>query len=316
MSHALPKEGEGMEEARAIVPAAALFQDLYLCTAGKSMCYPGHSFGPDIRLNYLIHYVLKGRGVFETDHRQYHLVKGQGFLIEPGQTTRYEADARAPWTYIWIGFNGTLAPRILEELGLGQAYPVFSCKQAFRPEEILEDFFGLESEGVILSLDQHVLLLSFLHAIAQNLVRETEHKRLEGGRNYHIDKALEFIRANYSNQLHVSDLASYLGISRYHLFRLFQENLGQSPQEYITSFSLGQARELLTTTSFSIQEVAFLCGYSNAEIFSKAFKKKYGISPSKYRRYALEYPGIDPAEFLDACEERSNDAAKPAGFTK
>lgn len=196
---------------------------LYLCTAGRSACGPGHRFGPDVRLNYLIHYILSGTGRFETDKQRFTLYQGQGFLIEPGQTTCYQADEEDPWTYIWIGFNGTLAPRILESLKLKQNGPVFSCPAALQLEELAEK------------------LLSFFRILAQNPAQENGQRQPGEKSNYHIDKALGFIQANYSNQIHVSDVASYLGISRYHLFRLFTETTGHSPQEYIVSFCLGRA---------------------------------------------------------------------------
>lgn len=293
-----------MEQARAVLPAIPLFQDLYFCTAGRSVCCPGHSFGPDVRLNYLIHYILNGRGVFETDQHQYNLHQGQGFLIEPGQTTRYQADDRDPWTYIWIGFNGTLAAQIMKSLNLGKSDPIFSCPAAEDLDKIIKELLCLESEEAAHSLDQHVLLLAFFHLLAKNLAQEPEHSRSNEKGNYHIDRALEFIRANYSNQIHVADLANYLGISRYHLFRLFQDSLGQSPQEYISAFCLGRARELLTTTSFSVREIAMLCGYSNAEVFSKAFKKKYLAAPIQYRRYSQEHPGVNPAELISRNKNR------------
>lgn len=295
-----------MEQARAAIPAVPLFQDLYLCTAGKSVCCPEHSFGPDVRLNYLIHYILSGKGRFETDEKQYFLHQGQGFLIEPGLTTRYCADKDQPWSYLWIGFNGTLASKLLKTLGLGRSQPVFSCQIQNELEEIADMLLLPASSDVELSLNQHRLLLSFFHLLAQNLSAETQNDTNESKSNYHIYKALNFIRSNYSNQIHVSDVANYLGISRFHLFHLFKETIGHSPQEYIAGFCLGRAREMLTTTDFSVKEIAYVCGYSNTEIFSKAFKRKYCLSPFQYRRYALEHPGINPIDYIRRIKERRN----------
>lgn len=285
-----------MEKAQAALPAVLLFQDLYLCTAGKAICFPEHSFGPDVRRNYLIHYILSGHGCFVTEERQYTLYPGQGFFIEPGWTTRYSADKDDPWTYIWVGFNGEIAPELVKKLGLGQKRPVFSCPAAKELEEIVEKLLLPADSDRQLSLKQHTWLLAFLHVLAENLAPDPEGGTQGEKGNYHINRALNFIRANYANQIHVQDIANYLGISRYHLSRLFKETMGCSPQEYVAGFCLGQARELLTTTELAIGEIAFLCGYSNAEIFSKAFKKKYRFSPVQYRRYSVEHPGMNPME--------------------
>lgn len=91
-----------MEKVRLLLPGNRLFVDLYFCGGGRSSCFPGHGFGPDVRLNYLIHYVISGKGLFETDSRRYFLSKGQCFLIEPGVSTFYQVDSQEPWSYLWL----------------------------------------------------------------------------------------------------------------------------------------------------------------------------------------------------------------------
>lgn len=290
-----------MEQARVLIPEKHLFEDLYFCGGGRSVCMPGHSFGPDVRFNYLIHYVISGRGVFETDDLRYSLCKGQGFLIEPGVSTFYQADRREPWSYLWISFQGKLAGRIVQDLGMGKACPVFSCENGAALEDILDRLFDAPKAG--LSMYQHAQLLAFLHVLANKPEARQHRQHIDGSKNqnnYHIDKALVFIRANYSNHMQVSDIANYLGISRNYLFTLFQENMGQSPQEYLSGFRLGCARELLTTTACSIGEIALLCGYKNASVFASAFKRKYQISPSLYQKYNQEHPETNPTEFANS----------------
>ena len=116
--------------------------------------------------------------------------------------------------------------------------------------------------------------------------------------NYHMEKALAYIRDNYALPIRVSDVADYLGISRFHLRSLFMDMVKQTPQQYMAGFRLGRAREFLTTTDYPVRQIAQLCGYSNPDVFSKAFKRKYLASPSWYRQYALDHPGENPSESL------------------
>ena len=101
-------------------------QELSLCYCGYSICEAGHSFGPAVRPNYILHYVLDGRGTYRIGSRTYHLEREQGFLIEPNVMTFYQADAQQPWTYLWIGFQGTRADQLMREIGLSYRVPTFS----------------------------------------------------------------------------------------------------------------------------------------------------------------------------------------------
>ncbi len=287
-----------MEHANVAIPAVPVFQDLYLCTAGRSICCPGHAFGPDVRLNYLIHYILSGKGIFETDEIRYHLCQGQGFLIEPGRSTRYQADEADPWTYIWIGFNGALAPLLLNQLGLNRNHPIFSCRAGRELEQIACRLLQSAPSDIQLSMNQQSLLLSFFHVLAGCGPLQPHVPVSDTKANYHMEKALAYIRENYARRIHVTDVAAHLGISRFHLHTLFTETVRQTPQEYISGFRLGRARDYLTTTDYSVSQIAQMCGYSNADVFSKAFRRKYLASPSWYRRYLQEHPGENPSEYV------------------
>ena len=96
------------------------FSDLYLCFCGYESCQPLHSYGPAVRPNYVIHYIISGKGTFTIGNRTYRLTAGQGFFLMPNVRTYYEADADDPWTYLWIGFDGEKAASYVQELGLSE----------------------------------------------------------------------------------------------------------------------------------------------------------------------------------------------------
>ena len=82
------------------------YVDLCLCFCGIEVCKSSHSFGPAIREQYIIHYILDGKGIYKVGDKVYNLEKNQGFLICPGDLTYYETENDDPWTYIWVAFNG------------------------------------------------------------------------------------------------------------------------------------------------------------------------------------------------------------------
>ena len=101
--------------------------------------------------------------------------------------------------------------------------------------------------------------------------------------NSYVQKGIEYISANYSYPITVEDIASYIGLSRSHLFRSFQSILGVSPKEYLTDFRIKQACYLLKHSSLSITAIAGSIGFDNSLYFSKTFHKIKGLSPKEYR---------------------------------
>ncbi len=99
-----------------------------------------------------------------------------------------------------------------------------------------------------------------------------------------MKKAVSFIQSNYCNPIKVTDVADYVCINRSYLYTLFQNYLGMSPQQFLTTFRITKARELLDSTSYPIESIALSCGYNDALVFAKAFHAMKGMSPSQYRK--------------------------------
>ena len=82
----------------------------------------------------------------------------------------------------------------------------------------------------------------------------------------------------------VNNIIEYIGLNRSYLSTLFKKNIGITIQEYLTIFRLSRANELLDITNESIENVANSCGYKDPLIFTKAYKKKYGVTPTQHRK--------------------------------
>ena len=95
-----------MEDSYVLQLLKPKFKDFYLCFCGFAECEPLHSYGPATRPNYILHYVMKGKGIYQVGETKYHLKEGQAFLIEPESLTFYQADKKDPWSYLWVGFGG------------------------------------------------------------------------------------------------------------------------------------------------------------------------------------------------------------------
>ena len=99
--------------------------------------------------------------------------------------------------------------------------------------------------------------------------------------------AKKYLERNFASPLHLEDLAQHLGISKYHLSRLFHTATGFSFREYLSFIRLQEAKKLLADERSSISEIAQKCGFDNGNYFSKVFRSKFGISPGKFRELEI-----------------------------
>jgi AraC family transcriptional regulator len=99
-----------------------------------------------------------------------------------------------------------------------------------------------------------------------------------------LQRVLEKLHSDYGTDLALDDLAEAAGLSKYHLIRLFREGTGTTPSHYLSELRLGHATDLLGQTGREITEIAFEVGFGSLSTFERAFKKKYGVPPSEYRR--------------------------------
>lgn len=259
--------------------------DLKILFAGKAVCESLHSFGPAVRPNYIIHIVTKGKGRYQLDNESYEVTVGQGFIIPPDTRTFYQADKEDPWSYYWIGFEGDLAGFYLDALGCSGHHPVFQTENMERIIEIIEESFLWDQESLFAELMLSARLYEFLA-----LCKQTSENPVakDQPRNPHIREAIAYIRSYYATPMTVQSLAEALCLNRSYLSSIFKHEMGVTLQQYLTDHRLTRAAELLGLNNFSIDEIAEFSGYRDTLLFSKAFKRKYAVTPTAYRKTEYE----------------------------
>jgi len=92
-----------------------------------------------------------------------------------------------------------------------------------------------------------------------------------------------FISDNALNKLTMDEICANTHISKYHLCRIFKENMGVTIWEFIRKRRLSVAKQMLIYTDYKITEVAEKCGFTDSSFFTKVFSKEFGITPTAYR---------------------------------
>ena len=97
------------------------------------------------------------------------------------------------------------------------------------------------------------------------------------------DNLKKYIDEHYREEISLEFLAEQFHFSREYIGRIFRAKHGFAVYEYILQVRMKQAVELLRNPKLTLPVIADFLGYSNANYFSKAFRRFYGISPSDYR---------------------------------
>ena len=105
----------------------------------------------------------------------------------------------------------------------------------------------------------------------------------QGGIAPQVRDAVAIMDANLSGPVSISDIAVRLDLPLWKLNRLFRRHLHASPTTYYVDRRLARARDMLKNTSLPVGDIASECGYDNAEVFSRAYRSRYGMAPSKDR---------------------------------
>jgi AraC-like DNA-binding protein len=101
--------------------------------------------------------------------------------------------------------------------------------------------------------------------------------------------------------LSLSELARSLHVSAPHLCRVFKRSLGTGPMKCAQLIRLDKAVRLLERTEMCIQEIADRTGFGNPYHFSAAFRKTFGMSPTRYREARAR--GVQPRNFAPALRQ-------------
>ena len=128
-------------------------------------------------------------------------------------------------------------------------------------------------------------LMSHLYLFLDSLMRScaSSPPPSSGGMSkYYLEWAFAYIVQNFHNEITVADIADSCKIHRNYLCRIFRKHIGVSPQEFLITFWLRKAVQLLRTTKLSIKDIGNAVGYPNQLHFSRAFKNVYGMSPKQW----------------------------------
>ena len=259
------------------------FLDFYFFNVGYEKCQSRHRFGPSLRDNYIVHFVISGKGRYAVNDATHHLGAGDFFLIRPNELVDYEADAEDPWEYYWIGFSGNRVKEILQTNGIGAKDYIGQVDT----KEVLREKFERFMQSDFFDDSQKLANQALFYDIFSFFKIPNEGVEMEvrvSQRTKYSEAFLLYVENNYYREdLTIEEIAKSMFLHPSYFSQVIKEELGLNALKYLNLYRMNKASQLLKTTELSIEEISNAVGYENRHSFSRAFKNRFHSSPSEYK---------------------------------
>lgn len=267
--------------------------DIYPCTIPQDFQMVPIHWHEDME----IVYVKKGSGIISVNLTDYEVYAGSFVVILPGQLHSIATKNLNRMEYENIIFSTDLLQSKLFDISETEylmpffagniPIPVYFYKGVPQYEEIVSlldkcDKLGTEKpEGSELLIKAHLLTIIFLliNKCRLSVSRIIKPKNLD-----RMKTALKYIELHYNEKITIDEIAKETGCAPSYFMKIFKKNLGVPFIEYLNDYRLIMGARLLTETSKSIMEISYLIGFDNLSYFNRCFKKKYNMSPGKFRK--------------------------------
>lgn len=265
----------------------------YLCSIPLDFSYVPLHWHDEME----IIYIKKGQGTVTVDFRQYHVSGSTIVLILPGQLHSIGQSDGHCMEYENIIFHpNMLIPKKADSCSTDFIQPLLHGKitvpTVFTPVypyyndiaaciDACDEICKTKPQGYELYIKS--MLFQFLFILdnrCRNLTKPKKDRKT-------LDKmklVLKYIENNYMQKITIAEIAAIAGFSESHFMRYFKETMGTSFIEYLKDYRLTMASRLLQSSDSAILDIASEVGFDNLSYFNRAFKKRYGLTPSQFRK--------------------------------
>ena len=247
----------------------------------EAIAYHYHNF-------HKIIWLLAGRADHAIEGRTYHLQPGDCVLVGRGCIHRPLVESGDYYERMVL----YISPAYLREAGrgtdLGRCFDharetgcyVYHREDGALQERLTQLEEALRSEEFAADVMARALFIQLLVEVNRMTRRAHAADAASGDRK--MLALLGYLGGHLTEELSIDDLARRFYISKYHMMRRFREATGYTIHSYVTEKRLLLARDLLSR-DVPLTEIAERCGYRDYSTFSRAYKKKFGKSPSQMK---------------------------------
>ncbi|MGO3018558.1 MAG: AraC family transcriptional regulator [Anaerococcus sp.] len=234
------------------------------------------------------YYITRGEGKFSIEETSIN-VKTDDFLIINSNIGHsiYPSKDSESLEYFSIGIdsisivNFNEDPDSLEsskffytELDENKEYIYESFKQ------VLEEFSSNKLYSKSMANSKASVLVIDILRMFKNQIELSHDKKV----NKQIDYIKNYIDSNYAEDIKLENLSQIAFMNKFHLISEFKQSYRVTPIEYLILKRIEVTKNLLISTNHSMEEISSIVGFNSQSYFNQVFKKKVGITPSKFRK--------------------------------
>ena len=235
--------------------------------------------GPGTRHPCLI-MIFHSRAGLLAPNRQNWLPAASRLVVWPFEAGHRYGNCDEAWNHSWMHVSGRWIDHMLRQTPVPLGVPIsLDEKVTLRYMEII---IGELRGSVRQDPDMlEGMLQVFWHEVERHFQANAVPRRPDP----RLERARRFIEASFDRPFRLAEAAQQAHLSPSHFCALFSRQFGVPPREYAMRLRLQRGAQLLANRDLAISEVAEMTGCPDALYFSRLFRKRYGMSPSKFRRH-------------------------------
>lgn len=218
--------------------------------------------------------VAEGRGQLVAGDRTYFLTEGQLAFYDQMEPCRFSAVDAFPLVVDCVYLYGP---------NLRQMYNRFYGEYGNLLPHYDGELFARTTSELYHGRADAYTISAAVYELLMDLMRYCKEGEPTG-----VGLAVEFIRDHFSEDIKLDDMARAAYLSKYYFLRKFKEYTGMTPKEYLEEVRFEQSKQFLNDAQLSVEEVACAVGCKDARTLVALFRERTGVTPSVYRKYALE----------------------------
>ena len=224
----------------------------------------------------LVAFICKGEMQVEYREKFFEAQRGDVVLLDCLEPHYYHA--KDELEFLYINFSGCNAHEISQHI-IQEAGSLLRQQSNILISKELHSMVDLYTNNDIETMFQSSMRI---YRIFENLLMTDT---VDDTKQEPINDTIHYIKNNISKNISLDVLADIAKMSPFYYAHCFKKQTGFSPIEFVINTRIDYAKALLVRTTKSVEEIAYMAGYSSSSSFITAFMKRTGISPKQYRKY-------------------------------